>query len=138
MTPEERSAAWTQAGMVVNRWMQWWGLSGMGQLGDFWPPPKHKLWQHKHSFILLIIWILRSNSLFSKLILEPTAIGKWKATWGWLSSAAGPHIEENYCSCSQEYVYNTSEIAWQRVFEETVEQGSKEVRMWLENDTLVI
>lgn len=31
-----------------------------------------------------------------------------------------------------------SEIAWQRVFEETVEQGWREIRTWLEKDTLVI
>lgn len=89
---EKRSAAWTHTGMAVNRWMPWWGFSGVGQLSDFWPPQKHKLWKHKHPFILLIIWILSSDSLFSKLILEPTVIGKWKATWGWLSSSAGPCV----------------------------------------------
>ena len=47
-------------------------------------------------------------------------------------------MEENYRSCSQEHVYNTSEIAWQRVFEETAEQGWKERRIWIEKDTLVI
>ena len=35
-------------------------------------------------------------------------------------------------------VYNTSEIAWQRVFEETAEQGWKQIRISLEKDTLVI
>lgn len=138
MTLKKRSAAWTQTEMVVNRWMQWWGPSWVGQLSDFWPPQKHKLWKHKHSFISLIIWILSSDSLFSKLILEPTAIGKWKATWGWLSAAAGSRVEENYRSCSQEHVYNTSEIAWQRVFEETAEQGWKARRIWIEKDTPVI
>lgn len=118
----------TSARSVVSRWRRWCELSGVGQLGDFWPAPKHKLWQHKYSFIFLIIWILSSDSLFSKFILEPTARGKWKATWGWLWSAAGSRIREHDCSCSQEDVYNTSKHTCQRVFQETAEQGQKEER----------
>lgn len=34
-------------------------------------------------------------------------------------------MAEDYRSRSQEYVYNTSEIAWQRVFETTGEQGEE-------------